>query len=228
MDNNKPLNTIVFFLNIALRTLSIIMLSFLIVLLVDQLSVKLNYSDLDRNLLSNVAMTLSLQAFTLISLNKRLKIQDEIKKVSFKDFIKSLGIAIIAIISNALIMSYVLKNNPLVSENEFNLLDSNLIFIKIIFPIILAPTFEELVFRLLPVKLQPNGGIWSHYFIPNTVFAIMHYNPSFPLMLLIAKLITSFLFGIVNTYIYKKHENISTPILIHIIHNGILIAASYL
>lgn len=85
-------------------------------------------------------------------------------------------------------------------------------FILIPYIVIIAPIYEELVFRYISLRIaKDNYKKLTAIIIISILFAIMHTD--------IFSIIYAFILGIILSYIYLKYKNIIYPIILHISAN---------
>ena len=93
--------------------------------------------------------------------------------------------------------------NPLINLN---------IILLISYVVIIAPIFEELLFRYIALReARKNYQDKTAIIIISLIFALMHTD--------IITIIYTFLLGIILSYIYIKYKNIIYPITLHISAN---------
>lgn len=91
------------------------------------------------------------------------------------------------------------EENPITNLN---------IILLIIYAVIIAPIFEELLFRYIALKdARKNYQDKIAILIISISFALMHTG--------IINIIYTFIFGIILSYIYIKYKNIIYPIIMH-------------
>lgn len=125
---------------------------------------------------------------------------------------------IICFIIMILINYILIHNNFNTPSNELlfrNYLTSDLIF-SLIIAIILAPILEELTFRL---SFNTINNKYLYLVITSLLFGLMHINQTNELIYIIPYGILGLSFGLT----YKKTNNIYSSIVIHSIHNLIVI-----
>ena len=85
-------------------------------------------------------------------------------------------------------------------------------FILIPYIVIIAPIYEELIFRYVSLRIaKDNYKKLTAIIIISILFAIMHTD--------IFSIIYAFILGIILSYIYLKYKNIIYPIILHISAN---------
>src|SRR5699024_2964189 len=86
--------------------------------------------------------------------------------------------------------------------------------LAIINPILIAPIFEELVFRRVIFKeLHHHYPFWFAGSVSAILFSILHGD--------IFNILLYYIAGMILAYIYKKSDNIMTPIITHILLNAV-------
>lgn len=124
---------------------------------------------------------------------------------------------IVSVFSSISIAYLIYKFNPSITENMLNerviggvntLYDN---FYKFILLVILAPIFEEFIFRgVILNRLKLRWGSSIAIIISSMLFAILHVSLAF---------IGAFLFGIMMCIVYIKTKNIFITMFIHCINN---------
>lgn len=135
-----------------------------------------------------------------IYLYKKYKIKESKIKVNKLLLMIPLGLSI-SLFYNMLTLK--LQTNQVLDLNFY------LVFIYVV---ILAPIFEELVFRY--ITLRKAKEMYSEkraVILVSLVFALMHDG--------IISIIYAFLIGLVFCYVYKKYKNILYPMVLHISAN---------
>ena len=135
--------------------------------------------------------------------------------------IKCWLIGCIIMTTSSLLLSVILKEN--VSDNEQLVRESiKLAPIYMLFSCsIVAPIFEELLFRRAIYGFVKK--VWPYIFISGFSFGLLHVLGSFNNTLDFLYIIPYGSMGCAFAYLYSKTKNISLPILVHMIHNTILV-----
>lgn len=155
------------------------------------------------------------------------EIKDGIKdlKENFADraflSVKCWLIGCIIMTTSSILLSIILKEK--VSDNEQLVRESiKLAPIYMLFSCsIVAPIFEELLFRRSVYGLVKK--VWPYIFISGFSFGLLHVLGSFNNTLDFLYIIPYGSMGCAFAYLYSKTKNISLPIIVHMIHNTVLV-----
>ncbi|GMT49831.1 MAG: hypothetical protein IEMM0008_1370 [bacterium] len=149
-------------------------------------------------------------------------------KVSFRHVIlgfQAYAVAVPIIILVSLISNYFIDQNPLESNPIFTLLidgDSTFTFISVsVMAIVLAPVFEEILFRgLLFRLLQSKWSTELAALVTSVIFGVIHFSlyALFPITAL----------GMVLAWSYQKSNSLITPIVAHALWNATILLSVYL
>lgn len=132
----------------------------------------------------------------------------EIKEKSLVVLQGTIVVMIISLIT-AYISSLFFMGESVNTENINASIEIN--YIKLIFPLLLSPILEELIFRKwIPNAFQDYIGIKGSIFFSNSLFAFFHFDLFF---------LPYLLNGLVYSYIYEKTNDIKIPIITHILYN---------
>ncbi len=149
-------------------------------------------------------------------------------KVSFRHVIlgvQTYAVAVPIIILVSLISTYFIDQNPLESSPIFTLLidgDSPFTFISVfVMAIILAPIFEEVLFRgLLFRLLQSKWSTELAALVTSVVFGAIHFS--------LYAFLPITVFGMVLAWGYQKSNSLITPIVAHALWNATTLLSIYL
>ncbi|KGX88347.1 peptidase [Pontibacillus halophilus JSM 076056 = DSM 19796] len=110
---------------------------------------------------------------------------------------------------------------PAESENTENLLNIARAYpIFIVVTALLAPIFEELIFRkILFGQLMKKMNVALAAILSSLVFAVFHGDPS--------HILTYLVMGLTFSFIYVKSKSILAPVIAHMAMNGFVVAAQY-
>ena len=99
--------------------------------------------------------------------------------------------------------------------------DPLIIVIMVITAVVIAPLWEEVVFRgyLHPV-IKKHGGIWAGAICSSLLLAVVHNH--------LAAIIPLFLLAMLMVWLYEKTGSIWTPIAVHACFNAAAVGASFL
>ena len=99
-----------------------------------------------------------------------------------------------------------------ITFNKTNSIPDLNIIIVVIYIVLLAPIFEELVFRYVSLRCaRENFKEKTAIILISIIFALMHSG--------IINMVYAFIIGLILSHIYLKHKNILYPITIHISAN---------
>ena len=130
---------------------------------------------------------------------------------------------IVMMVSNT-ILTFVLKMGQATNEQEVQKLISYLPWIMVINAGIIAPCIEEIVFRKCYKNAFPNK--WLFIILSSLVFGSMHVITSMTSPMDLLFIIPYGSLGASFAMMYQKTNTIYTSILMHMIHNTILIILS--
>ncbi len=148
------------------------------------------------------------------------------KQIKLKQFYKNINL--LSTILTAIIITIILKFISItIGYHNYDLskiITKRTIFSidYYIFAIILVPIFEELSSRIIIIN-KFNGKInnWILIFTTSALFGILHYGT-------IKHVISTFIFGLVISYIFIKTKNALLIILVHFFNNSIAKFSYYL
>ncbi len=179
--------------------------------------------DSDTNL--NVLMLISLIATMLMVLksgkvNKALMVErlDDFKsKFNFKEIILVVITQILISLALSFIISsviYSIDPNSAIEMMSEEIFETNSyldLFLGVIMGSLLAPIFEEIVFRrVIFTRLSKRLGIILGAIISSLVFGLLHIELA---------VIGAMIFGVACCILYRKYNNILIPISMHMINN---------
>lgn len=162
----------------------------------------------------------------LLLMNKRItrdfKDLKKNHKQYFKDYFKYylIGLAIMYI-SNAILIFGFKTGISGNEENIRSLLVTHPIYIYLS-AVIIAPSVEELVFRGGIKNIIPNQKLFI--LVSGLVFGGLHLVGNISNMVDLLYIIPYSALGIAFAYIYSKTDNIFVTMLLHTMHNGILVS----
>ena len=86
---------------------------------------------------------------------------------------------------------------------------------------LLVPFAEELFFRgLIHRWFKPYFNFWPRILMSSMIFGLGHFDTP-------GVLVSSFVMGIFNAYLYEKTESLWVPIMMHAISNGFAVVVMY-
>lgn len=135
---------------------------------------------------------------------------------------------LIILISNFSISYVVSKFGTFTSDFTNDIVSSNSILITAIFPIVIAPIFEEITFRAGMKYALTEKSNWSnkaYILISSLLFGILHVQAG---SMFIVPVILTFSIGVILSIAYIKTNNILVPILGHMMYNGFIVYAASL
>lgn len=191
----------------------------------------LQATGVSTTLSGTMASQLSIAVFglSLFEFNK-LAVKNTLKdKYSLDAFWKGVKLTIVILIINLTISSLVAVDNTGIPESTQSVLDKNSFLMTLLFPVIIAPFFEELTFRAGMKSLLVDKAGWksiSYVIISSIIFGMLHWTPGSPTALSHV-LLTGFM-GVVYSMVYLKTDNLYIPIISHMIYNGLVITAASL
>jgi membrane protease YdiL (CAAX protease family) len=175
------------------------------------------FSGITKDILSVFAYILPITVFYIYS----LKYEEEIRVDKSCFMIKKEGLKLLLLIPIALALialASVITNTLLsyILPPKDSVLDGNIVWL-IIKHALLVSLLEEILFRLIPLKLIADMGIKKYILISSLLFMLIHSIYSMPYALVA---------GIVLGYITYKTKSIFISSIIHFINNiiGVLIA----
>lgn len=131
--------------------------------------------------------------------------------------ITSRSILLILVFSISYFCIYTSLNNiSLKTSQGTEILHANLNILAIFHLILLAPLIEEILFRgIIFLKLKESVNVYTAIIVQGLIFGFLHGAVSG----YIAQSLLATLSGIVFCYIYYKTDNLTFPIILHIIYN---------
>lgn len=178
-----------------------------------------------------IASQLSIVIFglSLFEFNK-LKLKEIFKnKYSFDAFWKGVKLTIVILIINLTISNLIAVDNTGIPESTQSVLDKSSFLMTFLFPVIIAPFFEELAFRAGIKSLLVDKASWKpvmYVITSSIIFGMLHWTPGSPTAL--SHVLLTLLMGVVYSIVYLKTDNLCIPIASHMIYNGLVITAASL
>ena len=195
----------------------------------------LNVGKINDNILSsniNIVLYLTVLFWLFVSFRKnginlkRLLVNRTKSKISWGYFIflELLLLTLSFGILFLLISIFFLLDRSLLLEllnfSDGNDIISTFIPSKLLVPILLAPVVEELLFRgYLFNKWGETMGAKKSMILTSVIFAILHIEGAF---------IGQFIMGVLCCLVYMKTKNLFVPIVLHMLHNGVVELGLYI
>lgn len=172
-------------------------------------------------------MSIIIYGLALFNFNKDV-ITDKLKnKLTFEAFWNGIKLTIIVLIINVIISTLFIQSSE-IPEHTQSVLERNSFLMTFFFPVIVAPIAEELAFRAgLKYVLVDKAcwKPWTYIILSSVVFGLLHWSPG--IMGLSHVLLTG-LMGVTYSIVYFKTDNIYTPIVSHMLYNGLVITVASL
>ena len=155
--------------------------------------------------------------------------KDFIKNIKkyFKKYIKYWFIMLgLMVLSNYIVTFF---TSTIVSQNQQSVIDSlkQAPIYTIIITTFIAPIIEELVFRLSFKKIFAHTNILFIFF-SGLFFGMMHVLSSLENLVDLLFIIPYSIPGFIFAYLYTESKNICVPILLHFIHNSIMLILQFI
>lgn len=172
-------------------------------------------------------MSIIIYGLALFNFNKDV-ITDKLKnKLTFEAFWNGIKLTIIVLIINVIISTLFIQSSE-IPEKTQSVLERNSFLMTFFFPVIIAPIAEELAFRAgLKYVLVDKAcwKPWTYIILSSIIFGLLHWSPG--IMGLSHVLLTG-LMGVTYSIVYFKTDNIYTPIVSHMLYNGLVITVASL
>ena len=172
--------------------------------------------------------SIMLYAFWLYQFNGE-EIKKELKdKINFSTFWNGVKLTILVLLCNILVGTVFPINSSEIPEQTQKIIENNSLVMTVILPVIIAPVFEELVFRAGLKRLLVDKGSWSklsYVIVSSLIFGLLHYSPGWSGL---AHVSLTALMGIIYSTVYLKTENIGIPIASHMLYNGLVVTLASL
>lgn len=166
-----------------------------------------------------IVVSYGILTFALLLLTRNVFKQDFIKIDSWGNFAKQMGLGILCTFAAAMVGGILVQlfgvnetaANQEAVEAALGALPLAMIFSVVIF----APIVEEIIFRLVLMKLFDWKPVHSILF-SSFIFGLMHVISGG-----LIHVIPYFLMGIVFGFVYHKNDNIWHATILHALHNGL-------
>lgn len=168
-------------------------------------------------------------ALALFKFNSKELLETANFKIKFKDVMIVLGSVFLILIVNSIIgfiANFLGLDQGAMSDYTENTTEamalSNNILTMLVFPIIIAPIFEELAFRAgFKKALMDNSSFsaFQYVVISSVVFGFLHYQPGINA---ITPVLVTGSIGAINAILYLKTKNILIPIAVHVLYNSLV------
>lgn len=144
-------------------------------------------------------------------------------KINFSLIATSLLSFLTILVANLSISFVVSKFGTFTSEFTENIVSNSSMLVTIIFPVIIAPIFEEITFRAGMRYALTERSDWSnkaYVLISSILFGVLHVQAG---PMFIVPVIITFSIGVVLSIAYIRTNNILVPILGHMMYNGFIV-----
>lgn len=172
-------------------------------------------------------MSIIIYGLALFNFNKDV-ITDKLKnKLTFEAFWNGIKLTIIVLIINMIISTLFLQSSE-IPEKTQSVLERNSFLMTFFFPVIVAPIAEELAFRAgLKYVLVDKAcwKPWTYIILSSVIFGLLHWSTG---IMGLAHVLLTGLMGVTYSIVYLKTDNIYTPIVSHMLYNGLVITVASL
>jgi len=172
-------------------------------------------------------MSIIIYGLALFNFNKDV-ITDKLKnKLTFEAFWNGIKLTIIVLIINIIISTLFIQSSE-VPEQTQSIVERNSFLMTFLFPVIVAPIAEELAFRAgLKYVLVDKAcwKPWTYIILSSVIFGLLHWSPG---TMGLAHVLLTGLMGATYSIVYLKTDNIYTPIVSHMLYNGLVITVASL
>lgn len=172
-------------------------------------------------------MSIIIYGLALFKFNKDV-ITDKLKnKLTFEAFWNGIKLTVIVLIINVIISTLFLQSSE-IPEKTQSVLERNSFLMTFFFPVIVAPIAEELAFRAgLKYVLVDKAcwKPWSYIILSSVIFGLLHWSTG---IMGLAHVLLTGLMGVTYSIVYLKTDNIYTPIVSHMLYNGLVITVASL
>lgn len=172
-------------------------------------------------------MSIIIYGLALFKFNKDV-ITDKLKnKLTFEAFWNGIKLTVIVLIINVIISTLFLQSSE-IPEKTQSVLERNSFLMTFFFPVIVAPIAEELAFRAgLKYVLVDKAcwKPWTYIILSSVIFGLLHWSTG---IMGLAHVLLTGLMGVTYSIVYLKTDNIYTPIVSHMLYNGLVITVASL
>lgn len=172
-------------------------------------------------------MSIIIYGLALFNFNKDVIIDKLKNKLTFEAFWNGIKLTIIVLIVNIIISTLFIQSSE-VPEQTQSIVERNSFLMTFLFPVIVAPIAEELAFRAgLKYVLVDKAGwkSWTYIILSSVIFGLLHWSPG---IMGLAHVLLTGLMGTAYSIVYLKTDNIYTPIISHMLYNGLVITVASL
>lgn len=150
----------------------------------------------------------------IIQAIKKLKNDISLKEIFGIVFTQiGLSMGVSSILLAVLIFTNINVANSAINEQIMPVYHITDYIISMILGVLIAPVFEELVFRgIFFRRIGKRFGVWAGIIISSIIFAIGHVTLG---------TIGAFIFGITSCILYMKHKNILVLMAVHFVNNAL-------
>ena len=203
--------------------LLLIILLFLTLLIVGSISFliiyNLGFSELTATFVSS-QLSILFYALVLVKFDYKYLINSLKKKITKKVLWQTLLLTLAILLVNSSIS--LMLPSDFSSDTTILAATSGTIFLSVIMPVIVAPIFEELAFRVgLKHYLVDKAGLSTIFFIitSSVIFGALHWQPG---ELGLAIVLLTGAIGLLKSWTYIKTNNALITIGAHMIYNGLV------
>lgn len=172
-------------------------------------------------------MSIIIYGLALFNFNKDVIIDRLKNKLTFEAFWNGIKLTIIVLIINTIISTLFIQSSEIPEQTQ-SIVERNSFLMTFLFPVIVAPVAEELAFRAgLKYVLvdKADWKPWTYIILSSVIFGLLHWSPG---IMGFAHVLLTGLMGTTYSIVYLKTNNIYTPIISHMLYNGLVITVASL
>lgn len=172
-------------------------------------------------------MSIIIYGLALFNFNKNVIIDRFKNKLTFEAFWNGIKLTIIVLIINIIISTLFIQSSEIPEQTQ-SIVERNSFLMTFLFPVIVAPIAEELAFRAgLKYVLVDKAGwkSWTYIILSSVIFGLLHWSLG---IMGFAHVLLTGLMGTTYSIVYLKTDNIYTPIISHMLYNGLVITVASL
>lgn len=172
-------------------------------------------------------MSIIIYGLALFNFNKNVIIDRFKNKLTFEAFWNGIKLTIIVLIINIIISTLFIQSSEIPEQTQ-SIIERNSFLMTFLFPVIVAPIAEELAFRAgLKYVLVDKAGwkSWTYIILSSVIFGLLHWSSG---IMGFAHVLLTGLMGTAYSIVYLKTDNIYTPIISHMLYNGLVITVASL
>lgn len=172
-------------------------------------------------------MSIIIYGLALFNFNKNVIIDRFKNKLTFEAFWNGIKLTIIVLIINIIISTLFIQSSEIPEQTQ-SIVERNSFLMTFLFPVIVAPVAEELAFRAgLKYVLADKAGwkSWTYIILSSVIFGLLHWSSG---IMGFAHVLLTGLMGTAYSIVYLKTDNIYTPIISHMLYNGLVITVASL